>query len=370
VRTRLGEKYGTTLVPPNGPIPAHLLGNMWAQEWGTIYDVVAPQGTATTVDVTALLKAKHVDELGMVHYGENFFTSLGFAKLPETFWKRSLFLKPRDRDVVCHASAWDVDARDDLRVKMCIEVTAEFFQTTHHELGHNFYQRAYNTLPFLYQNGANDGFHEAIGDAIALSITPKYLQQVGLLAQIPPASGDTLLLLKNRNDPQIRLHSCDGFLDLAMGNLSGGESYLIQNNNGVNGTFSKTNLFSGLGTNNRSVAWGDYDNDGRLDLYLCKYYAENEIYHNNGDGTFTEVEAGVGDKRDSEKAAWFDYDRDGWLGVVLSGSHPSHQCEPRDQGPRSRRRRRGSRSCPGLLCECLRGWPRGFPAESGRGPHL
>ena len=200
VRTKLGEKYGTTLVPPNGPIPAHLLGNMWAQEWGTIYDVVAPRGSASSVDVTELLKAKHVDELGMVHYGENFFMSLGFAKLPETFWKRSLFLKPRDRDVVCHASAWDVDGRDDLRIKMCIEVTAEFFQTAHHELGHNFYQRAYNTLPFLYQNGANDGFHEAIGDAIALSITPRYLQQVGLLAELPPASGDTLLLLKQALD--------------------------------------------------------------------------------------------------------------------------------------------------------------------------
>ena len=173
---------------------------MWAQEWGTIYDVVAPKGTAASVDVTELLKAKKVDELGMVHYAENFFTSLGFAKLPDTFWTRSLFLKPKDRDVVCHASAWDVDAKVDLRVKMCIEVTSEFFQTTHHELGHNFYQRAYNTLPFLYQNGANDGFHEAIGDAIALSITPKYLQQVGLLAQLPPASGDTLLLLQQALD--------------------------------------------------------------------------------------------------------------------------------------------------------------------------
>jgi peptidyl-dipeptidase A len=200
VRAKLVEKYGASVVPPSGPIPAHLLGNMWAQEWGTIYDIVAPKGTTSSVDVTQLLKAKNVDELQMVHYGENFFKSLGFAPLPETFWKRSLFLKPKDRDVVCHASAWDVDSREDLRVKICIERTAEFFQTVHHELGHNFYQRAYNTLPLLYQNGANDGFHEAIGDAIALSITPKYLQQVGLLDRIPPASGDTLLLLQQALD--------------------------------------------------------------------------------------------------------------------------------------------------------------------------
>ncbi|MEP6764824.1 MAG: M2 family metallopeptidase [Gemmatimonadaceae bacterium] len=195
-RAKLVEKYGAKEIPPTGPIPAQYLGNMWAQEWGTVYDVVAPKGSVSSVNVAALLKAKKVDQLGMVHYGENFFTSLGFAKLPDTFWKRSLFLMPKDRDVVCHPSAWDIDAREDLRVKMCIEVTGDFFETVHHELGHNFYQRAYNKQPFLFQNGANDGFHEAIGDAIALSITPKYLQQVGLLAQIPPASGDTLLLLQ------------------------------------------------------------------------------------------------------------------------------------------------------------------------------
>ncbi len=200
VRAKLVETYGATIVSPTGPIPAQLLGNMWAQEWGTIYDVVAPKGSASTVDVTQLLKTKNVDEIGMVHFGENFFKSLGFAPLPETFWKRSLFLKPKDRDVVCHASAWDIDGKDDLRIKMCIERTGEMFQTVHHELGHNFYQRAYNKLPPLFVNGANDGFHEAIGDAVALSITPKYLQQVGLLATLPPASGDTLLLLRKALD--------------------------------------------------------------------------------------------------------------------------------------------------------------------------
>ena len=196
VRARLVDKYGPQVVSPTGPIPAHLLGNMWAQDWANINDLVAPAGAPPSMDVTELLAAKSVDEIGMVRYGERFFTSLGFEGLPATFWTRSLLVKPKDRDVVCHASAWDVDNREDLRIKMCIERTGEYLQVVHHELGHNFYQRAYNTLSPLYQNGANDGFHEAIGDAIGLSITPRYLKQVGLLEQLPPASGDTLLLLR------------------------------------------------------------------------------------------------------------------------------------------------------------------------------
>jgi peptidyl-dipeptidase A len=199
VRTKLGEKYGTDLVPPDGMIPAHLLGNMWAQEWGNIYDLVAPGDASTGYDITELLKKKGVDQFGMVRFGEGFFTSLGFDSLPKTFWERSMIVKPRDREVVCHASAWNIDDTEDLRIKMCTEVTAEDFVTVHHELGHNFYQRAYNKQPYLFKNGANDGFHEAIGDAIALSITPKYLQQIGLLDEIPPAN-DTLLLLRQALD--------------------------------------------------------------------------------------------------------------------------------------------------------------------------
>jgi len=136
----------------------------------------------------------------MVKYGEGFFTSLGFAPLPETFWKRSQLVKPRDREVVCHASAWNIDSKDDVRIKMCIEPTADDFVTVHHELGHNFYQRAYNKQPVLFQGGANDGFHEAIGDAIALSITPEYLKQVGLLKTTPSAAADTALLLRQAMD--------------------------------------------------------------------------------------------------------------------------------------------------------------------------
>ncbi len=195
VRTKLVEKYGPTAVDANGMIRADLLGNPWAQEWGNISPLVAPPQQKQPCDVTDLLKAKNVDAIGMVKYGEGFFTSMGFAPLPKTFWERSLFVKPRDRDVVCHASAWDIDNFDDLRLKMCIQVRGEDFVTVHHELGHNFYQRAYENQPFLFKGGANDGFHEAIGDSIALSITPEYLNKVGLLATIPQTD-DTGYLLR------------------------------------------------------------------------------------------------------------------------------------------------------------------------------
>jgi peptidyl-dipeptidase A len=195
VRSRLADRY-PDLVNRSGMIPAHLLGNIWAQEWGNVYDVVAPPTTAPGVDLTALLRAHGVDERGMVRYGERFYTSLGFDSLPGTFWERSQFTKPRDRDVVCHASAWDLDSKNDVRIKMCIQVTGEDFVTIHHELGHNFYQRAYQTQPYLFQGGANDGFHEAIGDAIALSVTPEYLRRIGLLDSLPSAASDTAMLLR------------------------------------------------------------------------------------------------------------------------------------------------------------------------------
>jgi peptidyl-dipeptidase A len=201
VRWNLTKKYGSSVVAPGKPIPAHLLGNIWAQEWGNIYDVVAPPKSDRGYDLTKILeKRKDIDELGMVRIGEKFFTSLGFDPLPKSFWERSLFLQPKDRDVVCHASAWDVDDVDDLRIKMCIEKTADDFTTIHHELGHNFYQRAYNKQPFLFKNSANDGFHEAIGDTIALSVTPGYLVKIGLLDKEPPASADIPLLLRDALD--------------------------------------------------------------------------------------------------------------------------------------------------------------------------
>jgi peptidyl-dipeptidase A len=231
VRARLIAQYGKAAERPDGMIPAQLLGNMWAQEWGNIYDIVAPTDAKLSqfkpLDLEAALKqqiaakdpaagaafvpgadlssdAGHAAKLAaardMVHYGENFFKSLGFAPLPKTFWERSQFVHPRDAEVVCHASAWDVDSVDDLRVKMCIEVSADYFTTVHHELGHNFYQRAYNQQPFLFRNGANDGFHEAIGDSIALSITPAYLKTLGLASTEPPAEADIPLQLRTALD--------------------------------------------------------------------------------------------------------------------------------------------------------------------------
>ncbi len=196
VRASLAQHYGEILVPKDGLIPAHLLGNMWAQQWNNIYEFVTPPRGDAGYDLTEILKTKKVDELEMVRFGERFFVSLGFDPLPESFWKRSLFRKPADRDVVCHASAWSIDFHDDLRIKMCIEINDEDFSTIHHELGHNFYQRAYNELPLLYQGSANDGFHEALGDAVALSITPEYLQQLGFIQRVPDASGDLGLLMR------------------------------------------------------------------------------------------------------------------------------------------------------------------------------
>jgi peptidyl-dipeptidase A len=195
VRWRLREKYGADVVPASGAIPAHLLGNIWAQDWTNVYKMVAPANADPGYDLTAILKQRNTDAKQMVRYGESFFKSLGFAPLPDTFWERSLFTKPQDRDVVCHASAWDVDNDNDLRIKMCIEINAEDFSTIHHELGHNFYQRAYNKQPLLFRDSANDGFHEAIGDTIALSITPEYLVKLGFLNQAPDASKDIGLLL-------------------------------------------------------------------------------------------------------------------------------------------------------------------------------
>ncbi|MEL7707468.1 M2 family metallopeptidase [Citromicrobium bathyomarinum] len=203
VRTKLNEKYGDDIQPLDGPIRADLLGNMWAQEWGNIYPLVAPEGAGDLgYDIGDLLKAQGKDPLDMVKIGEGFYSSLGFEPLPETFWERSMFTKPADREVVCHASAWDVDNKDDIRIKMCIKVNADDFVTIHHELGHNYYQRAYNEQPFLYLNGANDGFHEAIGDFIALSITPEYLVQIGLLDRkdVPSADKDIGLLLRQAMD--------------------------------------------------------------------------------------------------------------------------------------------------------------------------
>jgi peptidyl-dipeptidase A len=200
VRAHLNESYGDDVQPAAGPIRADLLGNMWAQQWGNIYDIVAPEGADPGINLTAILRERGYTPRRMIETAESFFTSLGFDPLPETFWERSLFEKPRDREVICHASAWDVDSRNDVRIKMCTDVNADDFQTVHHELGHNFYQRAYAEQDVLFQDGAHGGFHEAIGDFVALSITPEYLRTIGLIDDVPPASADTGLLMQQALD--------------------------------------------------------------------------------------------------------------------------------------------------------------------------
>ena len=181
VRAKLGEHYGEDKVPQDGPIPAHLLGNMWAQEWGFIYDIMEPYPGVSDLDVDSTLKKKNYSPQEMVRSAENFYVSLGMDRLPETFWERSQFSKPRDREVVCHASAWGLDGGNDLRIKMCIKQTYDELRTIYHELGHNYYQAAYKDQPPLFQGSAHSGFHEAIGDTVTLSMTPSYLKEVGLI---------------------------------------------------------------------------------------------------------------------------------------------------------------------------------------------
>ena len=200
VRAELNDHYGDEVQPAGGPIRADLLGNMWAQSWSGIYPLVAPETAAESYDLTAILEEKGFDAVQMVETGESFFSSLGMRELPETFWERSQIVRPRDREVVCHASAWDLDNEEDIRIKMCTEVNAEDFFTVHHELGHNYYQRAYKDQDFLYKEGAHDGFHEAIGDFIGLSITPSYLKQIGLIEQEPSTDADLALLMNTALD--------------------------------------------------------------------------------------------------------------------------------------------------------------------------
>ena len=196
VRAELSGHYGAEVVDPASPIPAHVLGNMWAQSWSNVFDLVAPPAADPGYDLTEILRSRGTSEVEMVEMAESFFTSLGMESLPDTFWTRSQFLKPRDREVVCHASAWQLDLDEDVRIKMCIDINAEDFSTIHHELGHTYYQLGYRELPPLFRDSANDGFHEALGDVVALSVTPGYLVDIGLLDEEPPADADLGLLMR------------------------------------------------------------------------------------------------------------------------------------------------------------------------------
>ena len=201
VRDELSNYYGEEIVAKTGSLPAHVLGNMWGQSWSNIYDLVyTPESSSSSSDInlTNILIEKDIDEIEMVKIAENFFISLGFEPLSDTFWERSLFIKPQDRNVVCHASAWDLNSDvNDLRIKMCIERNAEDFSVIHHELGHIFYYQAYSDLPDIFQSGANDGFHEAVGDLLTLSITPNYLQKIDMVSeeQAKQANSDPISLL-------------------------------------------------------------------------------------------------------------------------------------------------------------------------------
>ena len=181
VRDGLSRQYGD-IMPEDGTIPAHLLGNMWAQQWSNIYPLVEPYpGQGDDLDVSGALDAQNYSAERMTRTAEDFFTSIGLPELPASFYEKSMLTKPRDRDVVCHASAWDLDMEGDVRIKQCIEPTEEQLTTIHHELGHIYYYLMYNDLEPPFQTGAHDGFHEAIGDAITLSLTPQHLKKIGLV---------------------------------------------------------------------------------------------------------------------------------------------------------------------------------------------
>ncbi|MEL6868516.1 MAG: M2 family metallopeptidase [Pseudomonadota bacterium] len=180
VRRELSETYGPDKVAVDAPIPAHLLGNMWSQSWSNIYELVEPYPGVPSADVTAALVEQDYTPEQMVRLGEDFFVSLGLPELPDTFYERSQLTKPRDRDVVCHASAWPLEWGEDVRIKMCIEPTFEMLSTIYHELGHIYYFIAYKDQPPLFQDGAHDGFHEGIGDTVTLSLTPSFLADLGL----------------------------------------------------------------------------------------------------------------------------------------------------------------------------------------------
>jgi peptidyl-dipeptidase A len=186
-RAKLAKKYGEDKVPAGRPIPAHLLGNMWAQQWDAAYDLLEPYPGVSMLDVDSALVAQGYDPVRMTKSAEAFYQSIAFPQLPGTFWERSMLAQPKDRNVQCHASAWHMDGKDDVRIKMCTRPTYEELRTIYHELGHVYYYLWYQDQPYLFQNGAHDGFHEAVGDTVNLSMTPAYLAKIGLVPAAKPS---------------------------------------------------------------------------------------------------------------------------------------------------------------------------------------
>ncbi|KAB0790846.1 hypothetical protein PPYR_14878 [Photinus pyralis] len=182
IRTKLRQRYGD-IVSEKGPIPAHLLGNMWAQSWSNIADFTLPHPSAKRADITSELLNQGYDALKMFKTAEEFFVSLNLKKMTPEFWERSILVKPNDgRELVCHASAWDFFDKKDFRIKQCTSVNFEDFTTAHHEMGHIQYYLQYSDQPVVYRQGANDGFHEAVGDVMSLSVSStKHLKRIGLI---------------------------------------------------------------------------------------------------------------------------------------------------------------------------------------------
>lgn len=226
VRYRLSKIY-PKLVKPEGLIPAHLLGNMWAQNWDNIYDKMIPYPDEPTIDVTPKLKENYTVNT-MFKMAESFFMSLGWPKLPDKFWTHSLFVQPKDRKVECHASAWDFSATDngqpDVRIKMCTKVNHGDFITIHHELGHIYYDLLYWNQPLEYRGGANPGFHEAVGDTIVLSVnTPGHLNAVGLLDSVSSSKEADINFLMKTALERIAFLPFGYLMDKWMWNVYSGE---------------------------------------------------------------------------------------------------------------------------------------------------
>ncbi|XP_053212228.1 angiotensin-converting enzyme-like [Panonychus citri] len=185
-RKRLINLYGEDKIKRNGPIPAHILGNMWGQSWSSLRDILIPFPDKPSVDITDNLIAKNISVVDIFKISEAFFTSLGLKPMTDKFWNNSIIERPADgRDFTCHASAWDFCGDDDVRIKMCTDRNMKNFIVVHHEMGHIQYYLQYKDQPYVFRTGANPGFHEAVGDTLALSVsTPSHLKAIGLLDEI------------------------------------------------------------------------------------------------------------------------------------------------------------------------------------------
>lgn len=182
IRFKLRQTYGKEIVSEKGPIPAHLLGNMWAQRWRNIASFTLPYPEKQAEDLTEELRRQNYTAEKIFRTSESFFKSINLTAMPDSFWERSILVKPTDREIVCHASAWDFYDGKDFRIKQCTQVTMEHFTTAHHEMGHIEYFLQYKDQPVVYRRGANPGFHEAVGDLISLSVESRqHLRKIGLL---------------------------------------------------------------------------------------------------------------------------------------------------------------------------------------------